>query len=236
MIKAIVVSAILGVASGTAAADLVRPTARPVLAVPTNLIASFRPVERPKAIENQAIQVMAKRAKGLVCDSKNIQGTVIDAIPGRIAGCGVAQPIKVRAVAGIPLSTEAIMDCTTAKAMARWVDNGVLPAFKSYKGGVTGINVAAHYSCRTRNNQPGAKISEHGKGRAVDVSGFKMGDGSTVTVLNGWNAKGDGRRLRKVHKAACGPFGTVLGPDADRYHKDHFHFDTAQYRSGSYCR
>jgi hypothetical protein len=42
--------------------------------------------------------------------------------------------------------------------------------------------------------------------------------------------------MRRAHKTACGPFGTVLGPNADRYHQDHFHFDTARYRSGSYCR
>jgi hypothetical protein len=27
-----------------------------------------------------------------------------------------------------------------------------------------------------------------------------------------------------------------LGPDADRYHQDHFHLDTASHRSGPYCR
>jgi hypothetical protein len=42
--------------------------------------------------------------------------------------------------------------------------------------------------------------------------------------------------MRRMHRGACGPFGTVLGPEADRYHQDHFHFDTARYRSGSYCR
>jgi len=39
-----------------------------------------------------------------------------------------------------------------------------------------------------------------------------------------------------MHRAACGPFGTVLGPNADRFHQDHFHFDTARHRSGPYCR
>jgi hypothetical protein len=28
----------------------------------------------------------------------------------------------------------------------------------------------------------------------------------------------------------------VLGPNANSFHRDHFHFDTARYRSGSYCR
>jgi hypothetical protein len=39
-----------------------------------------------------------------------------------------------------------------------------------------------------------------------------------------------------MHKSACGPFGTVLGPDADKYHKDHFHFDVAKHGNGAYCR
>ena len=42
--------------------------------------------------------------------------------------------------------------------------------------------------------------------------------------------------MRKMHRTACGPFGTVLGPDSDRFHRDHFHFDTAKYRSGPFCR
>ncbi|MEN8831703.1 MAG: extensin family protein [Pacificibacter sp.] len=37
-------------------------------------------------------------------------------------------------------------------------------------------------------------------------------------------------------KAACGPFGTVLGAETDTFHKDHFHFDTARCGSKSHCR
>ena len=63
-----------------------------------------------------------------------------------------------------------------------------------------------------------------------------MQDGSEITVLQGWRAESTSRAMRKMHKAACGPFGTVLGPQADRFHQDHFHFDTARYRSGTFCR
>ncbi|MEW5962670.1 MAG: extensin family protein [Pseudomonadota bacterium] len=43
--------------------------------------------------------------------------------------------------------------------------------------------------------------------------------------------------LRAVHRGACGPFTTVLGPDADAAHLDHFHLDLARRRNGaSYCR
>ena len=60
--------------------------------------------------------------------------------------------------------------------------------------------------------------------------------GTVVSVLQGWKSSRWSKAMRRVHKSACGPFGTVLGPKADRYHQDHFHMDTARYRSGSYCR
>lgn len=103
-------------------------------------------------------------------------------------------------------------------------------------GGIAQFRVAAHYSCRTRNSQPGARISEHGKGKAVDIAAIRLRNGVDVTVLDGWRDRTHGPILRRMWGAACGPFGTVLGPDANAFHRDHFHFDTASYRSGSYCR
>jgi hypothetical protein len=42
--------------------------------------------------------------------------------------------------------------------------------------------------------------------------------------------------LRRLHRGACETFSTVLGPDANEAHRNHFHFDLAQRkRSGSYC-
>ena len=32
------------------------------------------------------------------------------------------------------------------------------------------------------------------------------------------------RFLRTLHRSACKVFGTVLGPDSDRWHRNHFHF------------
>ncbi len=42
--------------------------------------------------------------------------------------------------------------------------------------------------------------------------------------------------LRKGHEAACEIFGTVLGPEANNAHRNHFHVDMAERRSGSYCK
>jgi hypothetical protein len=41
--------------------------------------------------------------------------------------------------------------------------------------------------------------------------------------------------LHAVHKAACTTFATVLGPEANRAHKNHFHLDMAERKSPSIC-
>lgn len=42
--------------------------------------------------------------------------------------------------------------------------------------------------------------------------------------------------LERIHKDACGMFGTVLGPDANAAHRDHLHLDLAKRRRTAYCR
>jgi hypothetical protein len=41
--------------------------------------------------------------------------------------------------------------------------------------------------------------------------------------------------LRAVHAAACRQFGTVLGPEANSWHKNHFHIDMAERPRGAIC-
>ncbi len=198
-------------------------------------VQSLRPTSRPPSLLREVMSRKRQAERGMVCGLPEIQGEVVGFVPGRINGCGIPEAVRVKSVSGIGLSQQSLMDCTTAKALNRWVNNGVKPALRS-KGRVVQLRVAAHYACRTRNNQPGGRISEHGKGRAIDISGFRMDDGQTITVLEHWNARGFRTAMRKMHRTACGPFGTVLGPESDRFHRDHFHFDTARHRSGPYCR
>jgi hypothetical protein len=194
------------------------------------------PEARPKAIE--ALFGLGKKqpAKGSVCGVRAIRGTTMKPIGNPSRGCGIANPVRVTEVAGVRLSTPATIDCPTAKALNTWVEKGLKPALKRKGGGVAELKIAAHYACRTRNNVPGGKLSEHARGHAVDISGFRLKDGTTITVLQHWRSKKYGTAMKTAHRSACGPFGTVLGPKANKYHQDHFHFDTARYRSGAYCR
>ena len=141
----------------------------------------------------------------------------------------MAEPVKITSVSGVVLNPAATLDCPTALALRAWVDQGLQPAFAP--NDVVELRIFGSYICRSRNNARGAKISEHGRGKAVDIGAFVLGSGKTVNVVSNYNAQ-----VRKAHKSACGIFGTTLGPGSDGYHEDHLHFDTASYRSGSYCR
>ena len=150
-------------------------------------------------------------------------------------GCGISDAVRVTSAAGVRLSQPASLTRATALRLDSWLRERAIPAIGRKGGGLVGIRVAAHYACRTRNSRPGARLSEHAKGRAIDISAFILADGSVISVLSGWNGR-DRRLLRRLHASACGPFGTVLGPDSDRHHRDHFHFDIASHRGGAYCR
>ncbi|MGI9386612.1 MAG: extensin family protein, partial [Methyloligellaceae bacterium] len=41
--------------------------------------------------------------------------------------------------------------------------------------------------------------------------------------------------LWALHTGACDLFGTVLGPEANQSHRDHFHFDMKKRKYGNYC-
>jgi hypothetical protein len=185
-------------------------------------------VKPPTARERRQKKREAASMKGAVCGVPGIKGEEIKRITSKVKGCGVEDPVAVTSVAGVRLSQTATVDCSIAKALNAWVDEVAQPAFD---GKLVEVQVAAHYICRNRNNKRGGKISEHGKGRAIDISAFVLSDGKVLTVQDNYN-----RLLRKIYKAACPYFRTTLGPGSDGYHENHFHFDTSARSGGSYCR
>ena len=75
----------------------------------------------------------------------------------------------------------------------------MIPTIGSRGGGVVELKVAAHYACRTRNNRKGARISEHGRGRAVDISAIVLKNGTRLEVLTGWRDPAQGPLLKQMH-------------------------------------
>ncbi len=222
--------------SGTITPPARSEAARTAAARGQGLFRSLRPELRPRKFRRIARAQERLRKRGAVCGDPEIQGESVGPVAGKKPGCGIGDAVRIRSISGVELSQRSVMDCTTAKALKSWVDATAKPTLSKTGGGLKRLRVAAHYACRTRNGRAGARISEHGKGRAIDISAVRLHDGTLITVQNGWNGKDTGKLMRQLHRGACGPFGTVLGPEADRFHKDHFHFDTARYRSGTYCR
>jgi hypothetical protein len=157
--------------------------------------------------------------------------------------CGIWQPLKVsRALSGyVGLDQSLLLTCPMTGALDGWLFHVVEPAAAATYGAyVTDIQTFGSYNCRTRNSVSAAKASEHAFGNAVDVAGFTLSDGRTITVEKGWRGDPvDSAFLHQVHKGACGIFTTVLGPDGDRAHYNHFHLDMARHNADGtyhYCR
>lgn len=154
-------------------------------------------------------------------------------------GCRTIDTVKL-----MSFSTEATnlgaMTCPLAANFAAWAKHAVGPAARQYLGtDIVRIETMGTYSCRNVNGGRSGKLSEHAFGNAVDVSAFILKDGRRVSVLNGWNGKsGERAFLRRLHESACKRFGTVLGPNYNAAHANHFHFDMGKsMKDGSaYCR
>lgn len=172
-----------------------------------------------------------------VCGFEDLLGIEIDDIGNPGSGrCGVDDPVRVYAVGGVKLDSQPRINCRTATALRSWVTGPAQDAAREEGVLITDLRVVAGYSCRRRNNRSSGRLSEHAKGNAVDIAAVTLSDGSVITVLDDWSGSSRSDLMRALHRSACGPFGTVLGPNSDRFHQNHFHFDSASYRSGPYCR
>lgn len=201
-----------------------------------DITVSPRPRLRPCKFRQFEIGRKRMRERGAVCGDWTIIGENRKPIKGKLRGCGIAEPVRIRIVSEILLSQLALMDCETAVTLKTWLENTAKPAFTDQGGGLKGLRISGHYACKTQNNQSGARLSAHARGRAIDISSFILMDGTVITVREGWANNETSTVMRELHAGACGLFGTVLGPDADRYHKGHFHFDMTHRRNGPYCR
>ncbi len=143
-------------------------------------------------------------------------------------------PQVLAAAAPVEVKPAATLACPIVSALDRWVAESVQPAARKwFRQPVVEIRQISAYSCRGMNGQPGARISEHAFGNALDIAAFVLQDGTRITVKNGWRGSPEEQGfLRDVQGAACDQFTTVLAPGSNRFHYDHFHFDLMRRASG----
>jgi hypothetical protein len=148
-------------------------------------------------------------------------------------GCATYGVVKLLDI-GVPTTNLGAMTCPLAAQFAAWARYGVEPAARLILGSeVVRIETFGTYNCR--NIAGSARLSEHARGNAVDISAFLLADGRRISVTNGWNGDtASARFLRIVRASACKRFRTVLSPDYNAAHHDHLHFDMGG--AGGYCR
>jgi hypothetical protein len=122
----------------------------------------------------------------------------------------------------------AVIRCTLAEAIVRWVREDVAPAARSLDAALKSIDNYASYDCRGRNRIAGAQLSEHGKANALDIRSLKLANGAVLLLTDPHVSKDFRQALRT---SSCARFMTVLGPGSDGYHENHVHVDLAERRN-----
>lgn len=154
------------------------------------------------------------------------------------AGEGACERTDRTRLGAYPLSPQTpATTCPTAVAMVLWERDALEPAAADIFGSqIARIEHLGAYSCRRLYGRDTGAWSEHATANAIDIAGFLLEDGTRISVLRDWDGEGDKARfLRRVRDGACGRFATVLSPDYNAAHADHFHLDMSG-RWSSVCR
>jgi hypothetical protein len=119
--------------------------------------------------------------------------------------------------------------CPVAAALSVWEWEVVQPAARRLFGQrVVQIDHLGSYNCRNIYGRASGSLSEHATARAIDIAGFRLEDGTHISVLHDWRDTHDkGTFLRTVRNGACELFSTALSPDYNAAHRNHLHLDEA---------
>jgi hypothetical protein len=151
--------------------------------------------------------------------------------------CQVRGAVRITGGDVTPLSPSVVMTCPLAVRYVLWDRQVLRPASVEVMGSaVARVDNLGTYSCRRVYGSVDAsdRPSEHARANALDVAGLTLEDGQRVTLLGDWDGTGPAgargaKLLKQLRDGACRIFSTVLTPDYNDAHKDHFHLDGASY-------
>ena len=169
----------------------------------------------------------AARAAGPSCTAElRAAGAEFEPLPDREGpgACKLVDAVRLQR-SSVALDQPVQVGCATATHLLRLEAEVLQPAAQRHFGQrVVRVRHFGGYACRARNGDPRQRLSEHALGRAIDIAGFDLADGTQVTVSRHWDERGPrGAFLRDVARGACGIFHVVLTPRTDTLHRSHFH-------------
>lgn len=145
-----------------------------------------------------------------------------------VAGCPLTNVVRTRR-SGVTFSSSFTVTCPLAVSWVMFERQALQPlARELLNSEVARVDHYGSFACRNIYNREQGRRSQHASANAFDVAGFQLADGTRVSILTDWrHTNGDekARFLRETQRAACRYFGTVLGPDYNRAHADHFHLE-----------
>ncbi|RON01875.1 extensin [Pseudomonas brassicacearum] len=127
----------------------------------------------------------------------------------------------------VALSSSFLASCPLAVAFVLFERHALQPAAQAtYGQAVARVDHLGSFACRNMYNRENGSRSQHATADALDIAGFRLADGRSISVLRDWPKDNDDARfLRKVRDGACEMFSVVLSPDYNAAHRNHFHLD-----------
>jgi len=118
------------------------------------------------------------------------------------------------------------LTCRMALALSRFETDIIQPAAQRYfQQPVAEIRHLGTYNCRAMRGKQ-ELLSEHAYANAIDIAAFQLTDGTMVSVKQHWNDGGTKSEfLHDIAQKSCRLFNTVLTPNFNAMHADHFHLD-----------
>jgi hypothetical protein len=149
--------------------------------------------------------------------------------------CGGRDLIRLNAVLlpnrkRVEVRPTAVLRCAMAESFAAWLRDEASGYVTALGDALGSVDTYGSYECRGRNWIVDAKVSEHGKGNAIDLRALVLADGRHITLTDETFSKPFRENLRD---SACHRFTTVLGPGADSHHNDHIHLDSLERNDGA---
>ncbi|WP_277760759.1 extensin family protein [Pseudomonas sp. A34-9] len=135
----------------------------------------------------------------------------------------------------VALSSSFLASCPLAVAYAMFERHTLQPAAQAVYGQkVARVDHLGSFACRNVYNRESGALSRHASAAALDIAGFRLADGRSISVLEDWPRQNqDAQFLRQLRDGACEAFSVVLSPDYNAAHRNHFHVDVGRW---SVCR
>lgn len=157
---------------------------------------------------------------------------LVDYVP--TPSCPLTNVVRLNA-SGVQFNRSFVATCPLALDWLMFEYHTLQPAARNLLGSpVSRVEHYGSFACRNIYGRENARRSAHASAEALDVAAFTLADGRRISVLDDWQEAGkSGQFLREIQRGACRRFATVLGPEYNAAHANHFHLAVGGF---SVCR